>query len=114
MAKYKLKNGNIVKSDFEIEYNPKNFVSALESVQQRIKEMEAQNKIYIAKMDNVARNHKHVLKRTDEERNAIWLYQENHIANLEAERIIKELKKGEKAIKKEMEEITEQTKIKFD
>jgi hypothetical protein len=112
--KYKLRKNNIVKSDFELEYEPRNFTDTLLDLKKRLTEMDAQNRVYIAKRDNVSRNHPHVLKRTEEERNAIWLYQENHIANRQAEGIIKGLKKGIKDVEKEMKEITKQTGIKFD
>jgi hypothetical protein len=110
---YKLKGKNIVKSDFEIEYTPEDYTNTLKDVETKLKELEAQQRIYIAKKDNVARNHPHVLNRTEEERNAIWLYQENFVAEKQAEVIIKQLKKDIKDVKKEMKDITEQTGLKF-
>ena len=113
MTKYKLKGKNIVKSDFEMEYLPEDYTNTLKDVEKNLVELEAQQKIYVAKKDNVARNHPHVLKRTDEERNAIWLYQENFVADKQVEVLIKQLKKDIKRIKEEMKEITKQTGLEF-
>ncbi len=111
--KYKLKGKTIIKSDFEMEYFPEDYTNTLKDAETKLKELEAQQRIYIAKKDNVARNHPHVLKRTDEERNAIWLYQENFVADKQVEVLIKQLKKDIRDVKKEMKEITEQTGLKF-
>lgn len=111
--KYKLKKDIIVKSDFEFEYNKQDFITALKNVETRLKEMEAQRSIYVAKMDNVSRNHPYVLDVEEEKRNAIWLYHENFVATKQSDKIIKDLKKGLKEIKNEMKEITKQTGLEF-
>lgn len=111
--KYQLVKGNIVKSDFFAEYEPKSFLSALADQEKRLKEAEAQKKIYDAKADNVARNHPHVLKVDEEKRNAIWLFHENYVASKQVDGIIKQIKKNIKGLKSEMEEITKQTGLDF-
>lgn len=111
--KFKLKGKNIVKYDFEAEYEPVNYTDTLKDVEKKIVEAEAQNKVYVAKMDNVARNHPYVLEVDEEKRNAIWLYHENFVASKQIEAIIKSLKKSVKDINKEMKEITEQTGLTF-
>lgn len=110
---YKIKKGNIVKSDFELEYEPGEFKTSLKNAEQKLKELTAQKSIYVAKADNVARNHPHVEKLSDEQRNAVWIYQENFVASKQADTIIKGLAKNIKLLKKEMAEIEKQTKIKF-
>jgi len=111
--KYKLKDKNIVKSDFELEYEPANFTDTIKDLEKKLTEITAQQKIYIAKADNVARNHPYVLDIDNEKRNAIWLYQENMVATEQAENIIKNLKESIKNIKAEMAEITKQTGYEF-
>lgn len=111
---YKLVKGNIIKSDFAIEYEPNRFNEALIDQEKKLKEVEAQKKIYEAKSDNVLRNHPHVLKLDEEKRNAVWLFHENFVAAKQVEGIIKQLKKNIKGLKSEMDEITKQTGLKFE
>lgn len=111
--KFKLKGKTIVKSDFETIFNPSDYTDALKNAEVKIQELEAQKRIYIAKKDNISRNYPHVLKRTDEERNAIWLYQENAVAEKQSEEMIKMFKKDIKALKDEMKDITKQTGLEF-
>lgn len=112
--KFKIVKGNIVKSDFTLEYEKASFTNLLKDLEKKVIEMTAQKKIYDAKADNVARNHPHVLKLDDEKRNAIWLYQENFVASKQAEAILKGLNKDIKGLKSEMSEITKQTGFNWD
>lgn len=113
--KYKMsKDGKeIEKSDFTEKYKPDDFRNAVGNAEKRLKEMMAQQRIYKAKMENVSRNNPFVLDIEDEKRNAIWLYQENFVADIKAQEIIDKLKEGIKEIKGEMSEIEKQTKFKF-
>lgn len=114
MAKYQVnKKGEILKTDFEQRYNPEDFKAHLDNAERRLVEAEAQNGIYIAKYENVGRNHPYVLEVSEEHKNAIWLYHENFVASKQIESQIKALKKSIKAVKEEMKEIEAQTGIKF-
>ena len=112
--KYKINSKKeIIKTDFEERYNKEDFIRSVSQSETQLKQLEAQAEIYKAKVDNVARNHPHVLKVSEEDKNAIWLYHENFVASLQAEKMIKALKKGIKGVKQEMKEIEKQTGIKF-
>lgn len=114
MAKYELKDGNIIKSEFENEYEPVRFIDTLKNIEKKLIEFEAQKKVHDAKADNVARNHPHVLEVSEEKRNEIWLYHENFIASKQFEGLITQLNKDIEGLKAEMEEITKQTGHKFE
>jgi len=115
MAKYKLNTkGEIVKTDFEERYNKEDYTAHLAGAEKRLKEMEAQDGVYVAKYENVARNHPFVLEESEERRNAIWLYHENFVASKLIGQQIKGLKKAIKNTKNEMKEIEKQTGIKFE
>lgn len=107
------KNGNVIKSEFEMEYEPRAFSDALIDVEKRLKEAEAQKRVYEAKAANVSRNHPHVLKVDEEKRNAIWLFHENFVASKQSDIIIKGLKKSIRGLKSEMSEIEKQTGVKL-
>lgn len=112
--KYKIVKGNIVKSDFESEYEPKEFVALVHKEEKELQAAIAQKGIYLAKATNVSQHHPHVLKIDEEKRNAIWLFHENFVAARQTEEIIKAHKKNIKGLKTEMEEITKQTGLKFE
>ena len=114
MPKFKLVKGNIVKTNFENEYEPREFVDTLRNVEKRLTEAEAQKRVYDAKAANVARNHPSVLRVDEKKRNEIWLYQENFVASFQTAAIIRELKKTIRGLKEEMAEITKQTGLKFE
>lgn len=111
---YKLLKGNIIKTDFSMEYEPASFIAALREQEKKLKEFEAQQGIYNAKRDNVSRNHPFVEEMEEEKRNQVWLYHENFVASKLLEPDIKKLKKNIKGLKSEMEEITKQTGHKFE
>ena len=84
-----------VKTDFEERYNKEDYTAHLAGAEKRLKEMEAQDGVYVAKYENVARNHPFVLEESEERRNAIWLYHENFVAS---KLIGQQIKGGYKAI----------------
>lgn len=106
-------NGEIEKTEFTETFVKEDFTSVLENGKKKLHEMIAQQKIYKAKYANVAEFHPHVLELDDEKRNAVWLYQENFVASLQAQDIIDKLIKGIEDVEKEMKEITEQTGFNF-
>lgn len=114
MSKYRLKKGNIIKSNFEAEYEPKAFTEELRKQEIALKEAIAQKGIYEAERDNIARHNKFVTKMSDERRNAVWMYQERLVASIQVSESIKALKKNVAGLKKEMREITKQTGEKFE
>lgn len=112
--KYKINdNGEIEKTEFTETLTKEDFTSVLENGRKKLKEMLAQQKIYKAKAANVAKFHPFVLEMEDEKRNAIWLYQENHVATIQSQDIIDKLEDGIKKVEAEMEEITKQTGFSF-
>lgn len=112
--KYKInKKGQIIKSDFEIIYNQNDYANALQANEKKLTEAEAQKTVYKAKMDNVARNNPNIEKMSEDDRNRVWLYQENHIAVVQVDEAIKALKKNIKSIKEEIKDIEKQTGLKI-
>lgn len=115
MPTYKLtEEKNIIKSDFENEYDPQEYVKTLLDQKKKLKEYVAQKGIYDAKAHNVAEFHPHVLEVEEEKKNEIWLYHENIVSSKQMETLIEVVKENIEKLEKEMKDIEEQTEFKFD
>lgn len=97
--------GIIEKSDFVQYYTVENYVAALKKTEQQITELTAQKSVYDAKCQNVATHYPHILKVSEQDKNAIWLYHENFVASKKVGEMLKQVKASLKNLKAEIKEI---------